>query len=104
MPEIVKRKHYENKQPTYVDHYTIAYRREDKGWFTLLAEKHPHDPFHKEESHLYKDLIEVCVHKGKEPRTFEAAEALAYFWMLGFSEYVRTGEFPKGKRTVNVGT
>jgi hypothetical protein len=106
MATVVKKKDYVNRQATYADAYTIWYRREDDGTYTLWAHNWPNDPFHNvDESHLGGSTpagAEVCIAPGKEPRSLERAEAIAHTWMLGYSEYVRTGKFPKGTRRVSV--
>ena len=103
MAQVVKRKQYENRQRGYTDSYQIAYQQEDNGTYTIWAEDRPHDPHRiATEAHVALDGEKVCVAGGKEPRSLERAEAIAHTWMLGYSEYVRTGTFPKGTRRVDV--
>lgn len=103
MASLVHRQSYVNRQPEYADRYTIAYYREHNGTYTIHAEDRPDDPVRDhDEAHVDLNGTLVCVRQGKEPRTLERAEAVAHAWMLGFSEYVRSGEFPKGSRRVDV--
>jgi len=45
---------------------------------------------------------QVCVTRGREPRTLSRAKAVAYLWMRGYSVYVKTGSFPNRAETINV--
>lgn len=85
------------------DTYQIDYRTQSDGTIKLYCPLHPHDPHGKgsPEHHLY-DSTEICVAKGKEPRTLDRAKAIATLWMEGFSKYVRTGSFPQGGGRVKV--
>ena len=99
----IRRKKYLNRQSGYEDHYTIAYRPQGDGSIAVHAEVRPKDPYrNRDECHIDLDGTLVCVAAGKEPRSFERAEAIAHAWMLGYSVYVRTGRFPRG--TVRVET
>ncbi len=103
MAQVIKRQSYTNDQENYTDHYKIAYQKEDNGTLSLWAEKRPDDPFRiKDEAHVDLDGEKICVRPGQEPRSLERAEAIAHTWMAGYSEYVRTGEFPKGTRRVDI--
>ena len=96
-------KKYVNRQAGYADEYTIAYRTRGNGTIRIDALERPADPFRRvNEAHVDLDGTLVCVTAGREPRTLERAEAIAHAWMLGFSEYVRTGRFPRGTRRVDV--
>ena len=96
-------RHYKNKQSEHVDLFTIEYRQKDDGTYTLWCIAHPRDPYGKDASvhHLYRSG-EICVTHGREPRSMEHAEAIAFSWMLGWSEYVRTGTFPNRGRSMRV--
>ena len=85
------------------DEYTIDYRPQADGTIKMFATDHPHDPYGKpvSENHLFS-TNEICVTSGHEPRTMDRAKALAVHFMEGYSQYVRTGEFPKGSRRVHV--
>ena len=103
MAHVKKRKTYQNRQAGYTDQYTVAYQAEDDGTYSIWAEQRPADPYRdKDEAHVDLNGEKVCVRRGQEPRTLERAEAIAHAWMLGYSEYVRTGEFPRGSRRVDV--
>ncbi len=103
MARVVKRQRYENEQPDYTDEYVIAYRLEDDGTYTIHAVERPSDPIqNNDEAHIDLKGTLVCVAKGKEPRSLERAEAVAFAWMLGYSVYVRTGKSPRGGFRVNV--
>ena len=85
------------------DQYQIDFRPQPNGTIKLFALEHPADSHGAavSENHLYS-TGEVCVAAGHEPRSMDRAKAVAVHWMEGFSEYVRTGEFPKGGRRVSV--
>lgn len=85
------------------DHYTIDFRPASDGIIKMFAIDHPADPWGKsvQENHLYRSK-EICVAAGREPRTAERARAIAQVWAAGWSEYLRTGKFPSGKKRVNV--
>src|SRR5690242_462545 len=96
-------KKYVNRQAGYADAFTIAYRTRGNGTIRIDALERPADPVrNNDEAHVDLNGTLVCVTPGKEPRTLERAEAIAHAWMLGFSEYVRTGKFPRGTRRVDV--
>jgi hypothetical protein len=88
-------KHYENRQARYTDRYTIEFRPEGDGTISLWCHQAPRNAFDDSVSkcHLYSNG-KICVRAGKEPRSQEVAEAVAHYWMAGYSEYVRTGQFP----------
>jgi hypothetical protein len=103
MAQIVKRKNYQNRQRGYTDNYVIAFQQEDNGTITIWAEERPNDPYRiATEAHVALDGEKVCISGGKEPRSLERAEAIAHTWMLGYSEYIRSGTFPKGTRRLNI--
>lgn len=85
------------------DHYTIEFRQESMGTISLHAKEYP--PNRRggtvHEHHLYSSG-EICVTKGKEPRTVDRAKAIAMSWCEGWSEFQRTGIFPNGAKRVNV--
>jgi hypothetical protein len=85
------------------DNYAIEYVPQSDGTYKLFARQHPADPYGKpvNENHLYS-TDEICVAAGHEPETLDRAKAIAVHWMEGWSQYVRTGEFPKGSRRVTV--
>lgn len=84
------------------DDYAIEFVASE-GKFKLFAREHPADPYGKpvNDCHLYSSG-EICVAAGHEPVTLDRAKAIAVHWMEGWSQYVRTGEFPKGSRRVTV--
>ena len=85
------------------DHYTIDYRPQSNGTIKLFATEHPYNPYGGPvtEHHLYSS-DEICVASGHEPRTMDRAAAIAMVWCEGWSQYVRSGVFPKGSKRVNV--
>jgi hypothetical protein len=96
-------KRYVNRQPKYTDHYALSFRPQADGTFEIHAETRPHDPYRLvDECHIDLGGTKVCVRVGKEPRTFERAEAIAHAWMIGYSVYIRTGKFPRGSVRVDV--
>ena len=102
MPDVVT-KRYENRQPGYRHAYTVEYRRRSDGTYKIIVPDCPGDPHGKSAvtHHRYADG-EICVTAGKEPRSLEMAEAIAHYWMSGYSTYVRTGTFPDRGAKVNV--
>lgn len=92
-------KHYRSRSG---DNYAIRYE-EKNGKYKMYADQHP-EPARRgpaSDSHLYKSG-EICVTKGQEPRSMDRAKGVAQVWMEGYSEYCRSGEFPTGKRRVDV--
>jgi hypothetical protein len=85
------------------DDYTIEFVPQGDGTYKLYARRHPSDPWGKSsnEHHLFADK-NICVSAGKGPRTLDQAKAIAMVWCNGWSEYCRTGTFPKGGRRVDV--
>lgn len=85
------------------DKYTIDYVSQSDGTIRLHADLRPADPHGAgvAESHLYL-TGEICVSAGNAPTTMDRAKAIAVHWMEGYSEYVRSGEFPTGRRRVHV--
>ncbi len=86
------------------DDYAIEFVEPSSSpFYRLFAREHPADPYGKSvsECHLYS-TDEICVAAGHEPKTLDRAKAIAVHWMEGWSQYVRTGEFPKGSRRVSV--
>lgn len=85
------------------DEYTIRYESQPDGTWKCFADAHPDNDYDPAVRlcHLYSS-DEICVFAGKEPRTFDRAQAIAFVWMEGYSQYVRTGVFPKGKKRVHV--
>ena len=85
------------------DFYQIDFRDQPDGTIKLFDLNHPPDPHGKTslEHHLCEDGW-ICVSPGSEPRTMDRAKAIAVHWMEGYSEYIRTGVFPKVGRRVTV--
>ena len=97
---IVKTQDFQNRQINYTHDYQIEFR-EQEGVYWLYGNHHPKNLGSDNVSvcHFYSCCQNICVAKGREPRSMEIAEAIAHYWMLGFSEYVRTSVFPdKGAR------
>lgn len=91
------------RQTPHGDMYTLEFRRQSDGHWDIHAIESPHNPQDTSVSicHLYSSG-EVCVMAGKEPRTLDRALAIAFFWMDGYSAYIRTGKFPTAAKKVNV--
>lgn len=91
------------RQTTYGDRYTIEYRRESNGTYTIWCFDHPYNNYDSgvTKCHLYSSG-QICVSSGNEPRTLDRAKAIATFWMDGYSRYIRSGEFYNGKVKINV--
>ena len=85
------------------DRYVMDFRSQSSGTWKIFSLEHPYDPYGKSvvDNHLYPSG-EICVLAGYEPRTLDQAKAFAMVWCQGWSEYVRTGVFPKGSKRVNV--
>jgi hypothetical protein len=94
-------KHY--RQTPYGDRYTIEYRPLSDGTYDIVATECPPDSYGKgsEEHHRYQSG-RICIREGYEPRTLDKAQATAAAWIDGYSEYIRTGTFPKKARAYNV--
>lgn len=87
-----------------VDQYTIDfYHDADRGFYECFCTNHPSNSFSEDpaKTHLFESN-RICVLKGREPKTLDRAKAVAMMWCEGYSRYIRTGEFPAGKRLVNV--
>ncbi len=85
------------------DEYQIDYRPQGDGTIKLFAPIHPPDPYGGAvtDNHLYPSG-EICVARGNEPRTMDRAKAIAYFWMEGYSKFIRTGKFANDGGRVRV--
>ncbi|QDT40344.1 hypothetical protein Pan241w_04000 [Gimesia alba] len=85
------------------DNYTVTYKQKWNGTYEIRCSQHPHNPqsTNVNDCHLYSDG-RVCVSKGKEPRTLDKAKAIGIAFCEGYSQYVRTGRFPNGRKRVNV--
>jgi hypothetical protein len=75
-------------------HFVIDLKPQSDGTIKIVAPIAPADPYGKGAAvhHLY-DSGEICVAAGKEPRTFDKAEAIAKYWAERYSAYVDTGTF-----------
>lgn len=85
------------------DLYILRFEQSGNTW-RLFAEEHPDNPYDEAvtKCHLYSDGA-VCVDRDKfNPTTFEQIKAVAYLWMEGYSQYIRTGKFPVTGGRVNV--
>lgn len=103
--QVVKTQTYQNRQADYTDSFEIEYRRDDAANYRMYVNEHPNNPHLDDprESHFYACCSPICVTKGKEPRSMEMAEAIAHYWMVGFSTHARTGSFPDKGASVQVG-
>lgn len=90
------------RNANYGDSYTIDFVQ-DGEIIRLYCLEHPHNPrsTNVSECHLYSSN-EICVAKGKEPRTLDRAVAISQLFVNGYSQYVRTGSFPNKACKVNV--
>lgn len=94
-------KHYHDRE---LDHeYTIKFRPEPNGIWTIWALKSPANPYGgtAKEHHLYESG-EVCVADDAKPRSLDRAVAIAIYWMNRYSIWVTEGRFPKSSGRVNV--
>jgi hypothetical protein len=92
---------YENRQPEYTHRYRIAYWLED-GCYSLWCCEHPSVSPSDNDTHHLQANNWICVRAGRDPRNFETAEALAWHWMLSFSEFAYRGKFDNGGRRINM--
>ncbi len=94
-------KHY--RQTPTGDRYTIDFQSTSGGTIEIVATDCPDDPYGNGANvHHRYEHGRICVAEGKEPRTLDAAIAIAAAWMDGYSSYVRTGVFEKKARAYNV--
>lgn len=99
------REEYKIHGKGYVDEYQIEYEWEG-AWWRINCLKSPHNPWRYEpdeqvKHHLMKD-DHVCVVKGEEPKTLEAAVALCFIWMEGYSHFCRYRVFPDLQRRYDI--
>ena len=96
-------KHYRDRDRGH--NYTIEFRREGDGTYSLWALESPHNPYTGADvvttHHLYS-TGEICVAESAKPRTLDRAVAIAVYWMNRYSVFVETGTFPKTPGRVNV--
>lgn len=85
------------------DEYDIEITAQPNGTYKLHCHAHPDNPFSAEVTrcHLYSSGA-ICIAAGKEPRTLDAARAIAKFFASGYSQYIRTGVFPNAGASVHV--
>ena len=85
------------------DIYSITYDKQSNGTWKMFSHEHPSNPYDNSASqcHLYSSG-EICVHEGQEPRSYERAQAIVFVWMEGYSQFVRSGVFPTGRKRVHV--
>jgi|CXWL01.1.fsa_nt_gi hypothetical protein len=77
------------------DVYLLRYEQDGNTW-RVYADTHPVNPYDPSviRCHLFSSG-ELCIDRAKfNPDTLERAKACAYFWMEGYSQYVRKGNFP----------
>ena len=93
---------------TYQDHehkhrYQIEYAWNGTYYVMYVLERPP-CPRPDEHPNNYHLLAgdQICVTQGREPRTLDRAQAIAYVWMRGYSEFLATGRFPNPAHRVNV--
>jgi hypothetical protein len=93
---------------TYLDHeYGHRYRIEyawNGSYYVMHVLERPPSPrpdWHPNTYHLL-EADRICVTQGREPATIDRAKAIAYVWMRGYSEFVKTGRFPNPAHRVNV--
>lgn len=95
------RKEYQDSETG--DLYVIRYEQDDDTW-RAFAEHHPRNPHpdRPRDSHLLGE-DEICVDRSVfNPDTLDEITAVAGLWMMGFSQYVRTGRFPATGGRVSV--
>ncbi len=91
------------RQTTYGDLYTIEYRPQSDGTYKLFCREHPYNPHSTvvNDCHLYSNH-EICVSSSYRADSLEKAKAVATAFMDGYSQYVRTGAFPNGRKKIHV--
>ena len=95
-------KHY--RETTYGDVYVIQYRSQDDGYH-IYCSHHPGNPYSTSEldTHLNDESGHICIERSKfNPQKLDQAKAVAFAWMQGYSQYIRTGRFPNEAKRVHV--
>jgi hypothetical protein len=85
------------------DLYIIRYEQDADTW-RAFAEHHPRNAYtdRPSECHLLRG-DEICVDRDVfNPESLSEITAVAALWMTGFSQFVRTGEFPATGGRVDV--
>ncbi len=97
-------KEYQITGPNYTHYYEIEFRwLAAAGHYEIWVPYHPDDPFGNDDQvHHLVSTGKLCVREGKEPRNFEAAEAICYYWMERFSRYTITQKFTDDGASVDV--
>ena len=102
---VVEVREFRNHRDDYTDEYVIEFRH-DGDVYWLYCNARPSNDYddgvNVDKTHLHSCCGQICVSKGKEPRSMEFAEAFAHYWMSGYSEMARTGEFPDDGAAVEV--
>lgn len=85
------------------DTYTVKYVKQSNGTYKIYCTERPYNPQSRDpnKTHLYSNG-QVCVSRGKEPRTIDKAQAVGMAFCEGYSQYIRTGSFPNGRKRVDV--
>ena len=94
MSELVKTKHYENRQQGYTHRYVIEFYREDR-FFTIYCTACPPDPHGKSVSHHHKyesgklcqregylslhDDVRECIGRSRQTADGELAKVIPLF-------------------------
>lgn len=90
------RKTYRVSGGGHTDYYKMNYIPKGDGTVKIVCDSHPANPQSaaSPNTHLQADG-EVCVAKDHKPRTQTEAEKIGRAWMDGYSNYIRSGRFPK---------
>lgn len=74
--------------------FVIDLKPQPDGTIKIFAPIAPPDPHGKgADTHHRYASGEVCVASGKEPRTYDTAEAIAKYWAERYAAYLTTGTF-----------
>jgi len=84
-------KHYRHTETG--DVYTFRFVKNSGEWVIYCTQHPPNTHRWGSVAHIFEDG-RLCITAGQEPKTFEQAVARAFTWLNGYSQYIRTGEFP----------
>jgi hypothetical protein len=83
--------------------FVVDFKPQSDGSIKIFSPICPPDPYGKgATTHHRYSSGKICVAAGKEPRTYEKAEAIAQYWVERYSGYVTTGTFADTGAKVHV--
>lgn len=86
-----------------VDDYVIDFVETKSGKWAVYPRVYPHCPYELRDAHFLEDG-RLCIDASVAPRMkrWEFAVAVAKAWASGFSQFIRTGQFPNDGGNVSV--